>query len=80
MPHMEHDLKFIKPEELSSISDLQLLARTVVEGLMSGLHRSPHSGSSIEFAQYRRGEMTSVLLATELTPGDHSITLTPAVH
>lgn len=50
---MDRSLKFIKPEELSTVSDLQLLARTVVEGLMSGLHRSPHSGSSIEFAQYR---------------------------
>jgi len=38
---------------LAKISDLQVLARTVVEGVMAGVHRSPHSGSSIEFAQYR---------------------------
>jgi uncharacterized protein (DUF58 family) len=44
---------FIKPEDLAAIDNLELLARTVVEGFMSGLHRSPHSGSSIEFAQYR---------------------------
>ena len=44
---------FIEPEQLAKISDLQVLARTVVEGVMAGLHRSPHSGSSIEFAQYR---------------------------
>jgi uncharacterized protein (DUF58 family) len=50
---MEQSLRFINPEELANVSDLQLLARTVVDGLMSGLHRSPHSGSSIEFAQYR---------------------------
>lgn len=34
-------------------SDLELLARTVVEGFLIGAHRSPHSGSSIEFSQYR---------------------------
>ena len=50
---MEQSLRFIKPEQLANVSDLQLLARTVVDGLMSGMHRSPHSGSSIEFAQYR---------------------------
>ena len=44
---------FIDPEQLAKITDLQVLARTVVEGVMAGLHRSPHSGSSIEFAQYR---------------------------
>jgi uncharacterized protein (DUF58 family) len=46
-------LQFIQPEQLSRITDLELLARTVVEGFMSGLHRSPNSGASIEFAQYR---------------------------
>lgn len=44
---------FIDPSHLASVADLQLLARTVVEGFMTGLHRSPHSGASIEFAQYR---------------------------
>lgn len=46
-------LRFIDPEQLAAIRDLQLLARTVVSGVMTGLHRSPHSGSAIEFAQYR---------------------------
>jgi uncharacterized protein (DUF58 family) len=46
-------LTFIDPEQLAKIGDLQLLARTVVNGVMTGLHRSPHSGSAIEFAQYR---------------------------
>lgn len=50
MPEAVH---FIDPVQLARISDLQLLARTVVEGFTAGLHRSPHSGSSIEFAQYR---------------------------
>jgi len=43
----------IDPEQLSRISDLEMLTRTVVEGFMSGIHRSPNVGSSIEFAQYR---------------------------
>lgn len=50
---MQHTFEFIDPAELAKISNLQLLARTAVEGFMNGLHRSPHSGSSIEFAQYR---------------------------
>ncbi len=50
---MEYTLRHIEPEQLATITDLSLLARTVVDGLMSGLHRSPHSGSSVEFAQYR---------------------------
>ncbi len=50
---MAPTLSSIDPAQLAKIADLQLLARTVVEGMLSGLHRSPHSGSSIEFAQYR---------------------------
>jgi len=44
---------FIDPSTLSRISDLELLARTVVSGFLSGIHRSPRTGSSVEFAQYR---------------------------
>ncbi len=50
---MQSSAHFVDPAQLARITDLELLARTVVEGLMTGLHRSPHSGSSIEFAQYR---------------------------
>lgn len=45
--------KFINPAELAQIADLQLLARTVVSGLGVGVHRSLHTGTSAEFAQYR---------------------------
>ena len=45
--------KFINPSELAQIGDLQLLARTVVSGLGAGIHRSLHTGTSAEFAQYR---------------------------
>ena len=46
-------LKFLKPEVLSRISNLQLLARTVVEGFIAGLHKSPYKGASVEFMSYR---------------------------
>ncbi|MGD2174852.1 MAG: DUF58 domain-containing protein [Candidatus Brocadiaceae bacterium] len=45
--------KYYDPEKLSHIRNLQLLARTVVEGYISGLHRSPFKGFSSEFAEYR---------------------------
>jgi uncharacterized protein (DUF58 family) len=50
---MTKKLHCIDPLQLAQINDLQLLARTVVEGFMVGLHRSPFTGASIEFAQYR---------------------------
>lgn len=45
--------RFIDPEVLSRISNLELLARSVVEGFVSGLHRSPYKGFSVEFLSYR---------------------------
>ena len=41
------------PAVLARIADLELVARIVVEGLVSGLHRSPFHGYSAEFSQYR---------------------------
>jgi uncharacterized protein (DUF58 family) len=41
------------PEVLARIADLELVARIVVEGLVSGLHRSPFHGYSAEFSQCR---------------------------
>ena len=43
----------VSPAELSSLRDLELVARTTVEGLRQGLHRSPFHGFSAEFSQYR---------------------------
>src|SRR5260370_20015893 len=45
--------RFLNPTVLSSISSLELVAKTVVEGFISGLHRSPDFGFSQEFAEYR---------------------------
>lgn len=44
---------FLDPTVLSRISNLELLARTVVEGFINGLHRAPHLGSSTDFAEHR---------------------------
>ncbi len=41
------------PQTLARISRLELRARAVVEGVISGMHKSPHRGSSVEFAQHR---------------------------
>jgi uncharacterized protein (DUF58 family) len=46
--------RFLTPEILARITSLELLARTVVEGFISGLHRSPFTGFSTEFAEYRQ--------------------------
>jgi uncharacterized protein (DUF58 family) len=45
--------RFIDPQTLARIASLELIARTVVEGFISGLHRSPHLGFSVNFAEYR---------------------------
>jgi uncharacterized protein (DUF58 family) len=45
--------RFLDPAVLAGISSLDLLARTVVDGFVAGLHRSPDFGFSQEFAEYR---------------------------
>jgi uncharacterized protein (DUF58 family) len=45
---------FLDPALLARISDLPLLARTVVDGFMHGLHRSAKKGLSLDFAQHRQ--------------------------
>ncbi len=51
--------KYLDPEVLDRISSLELKARLIVEGYVSGLHRSPFHGFSVEFAEHR-----------EYVPGD----------
>ncbi len=51
--------KLADPSTLARIAGLELRARAVVEGVISGLHKSPHRGYSVEFAQHR-----------DYTPGD----------
>jgi len=49
----------LRPELVARLGSLHLRARQVVEGVLSGLHRSPHRGQSIEFAEHK-----------EYAPGD----------
>ncbi len=51
--------RFLDPATLAGISGLDLVAKTVVDGFVAGLHRSPDFGFSHEFAEYR-----------SYTPGD----------
>ena len=50
---------YLDPVELSKISRLEIRARLIVEGFISGLHKSPYRGASVEFAEHR-----------EYVPGD----------
>ena len=48
------DTRFFDPRALARVKSLELRTRKIVEGLMSGRHRSPFQGSSVEFAQHRQ--------------------------
>ena len=45
--------RFLDPAVLAEVSSMELIARTVVDGFVAGLHRSPDFGFSQEFAEYR---------------------------
>lgn len=53
------ETSFLDPGTLMRIRNLELRARLIVEGFLSGLHRSPYHGFSVEFTEYR-----------QYTPGD----------
>lgn len=56
---MPEPKRFLHPEAIKRIARLDLRARHIVEGFLSGTHRSPYFGQSVEFAEHR-----------EYTPGD----------
>lgn len=56
---MESYQKYLSPQTLAKLQGLELRARLIVEGYVSGVHRSPFHGFSIEFAEHR-----------EYVPGD----------
>ena len=56
---MEISPKYLDPQLLARLEGLPLRARLIVEGYVSGVHRSPYHGFSIEFAEHR-----------EYVPGD----------
>jgi uncharacterized protein (DUF58 family) len=47
-------LRFLDPAVIARLGNMELRARTIVEGYLSGLHRSPYKGFSVEFAEYRQ--------------------------
>jgi len=55
-----HGYRYLKPETVARLKNMNLAARSVVEGFISGLHRSPYHGFSVEFSEHR-----------EYTPGDN---------
>ncbi|PYR26380.1 MAG: DUF58 domain-containing protein [Acidobacteria bacterium] len=54
MPTTPRDRPFLDPAVVARLGTLELKARTIVEGFLSGLHRSPFKGFSVEFAEYRQ--------------------------
>jgi uncharacterized protein (DUF58 family) len=54
-----HRYRYFSPSDAARVSRLHLTARQVVEGIITGLHKSPHRGFSVEFSEHR-----------EYTPGD----------
>ncbi len=46
--------QYLKPEVIQTVSRLDLRARFIVEGFLSGLHASPFHGFSVEFSEHRR--------------------------
>jgi uncharacterized protein (DUF58 family) len=53
-PSAARDRPFLDPAVVARLGTLELKARTIVEGFLSGLHRSPFKGFSVEFAEYRQ--------------------------
>ena len=50
---MRDSKRFLHPEAIKRITRLELRARHIVEGFLTGMHRSPYFGQSIEFRQHR---------------------------
>ena len=45
--------QYFNPQILSQFPSLEFKAKYIVEGLLSGLHRSPYFGFNVEFSEYR---------------------------
>jgi uncharacterized protein (DUF58 family) len=45
--------KYLRPEAVAQLQNFEMIAKLVVEGFITGLHRSPYHGFSVEFAEYR---------------------------
>ncbi len=51
--HVIPGARFVDPQVLARIRNLEFLARNVVDGFINGLHRAPYFGASIDFAEHR---------------------------
>lgn len=52
-PAVKTALDYLHPHTLSQVTGIELRARMIVEGFMTGMHRSPYRGYSVEFAEHR---------------------------
>jgi uncharacterized protein (DUF58 family) len=51
--HLVPGARFVDPNVLARVKDLDLVAKAVVDGFINGLHRAPYFGASIDFAEHR---------------------------
>ena len=49
-----NELRYLDPAVVARMASMELRARTIVEGFLIGLHRSPYQGFSVEFSEYRQ--------------------------
>ena len=49
-----NELRYLDPAVIARMGSMELRARTIVEGFLIGLHRSPYNGFSVEFSEYRQ--------------------------
>ena len=61
--------KYLRPEVIRQVARLDLRAKFIVEGFLSGLHSSPFHGFSVEFSEHRK-----------YTPGDDTRDGTAGIH
>lgn len=50
---MQEALKYLQPKVVAQLANMELRARLVVEGFITGLHKSPYHGFSVEFTEHR---------------------------
>lgn len=53
LSQMENQRKYLDPVNLASVKNLEMRAKLVVEGFITGLHKSPYHGFSVEFSEHR---------------------------
>jgi uncharacterized protein (DUF58 family) len=51
---LNESLKYLQPAVVAQLANMELRARLVVEGFITGLHRSPYHGFSVEFTEHRQ--------------------------